>query len=385
MRLAIVTLMNDSPWGGSEFLWASISTLARNEGHDVGVWHPGQLAGPKVEELKEAGVAFYAIASHSSAKRWVQWGQRFLGLKPRSWFPPATLLSWRPDVVVFNEGILFQSIRASSILRWCCDQGIPTVIATHSNSEHLPPLAVRQLTELRDFFENAALILLVSQPIWDRATRQLCRSLEQARIFRNPVNLVRRECLPWPEDAPLRLAFVGRLDCQSKALDLLLDALNRVHWRDESWVLEFVGEGKDKDHLRELVEFFGLQSKVIFRGHEHDIASVWRRCHLLVLMSHNEGMPLTLVEAMICGRPAVVTDVGDVRHLVVEGENGFLAPSSRREQMVEALERAWSARADWKDMGLRAHESASGFLHPDPVNEVWEWIQEAVGKRLSPN
>ena len=71
-----------------------------------------------------------------------------------------------------------------------------------------------------------------------------------------------------------------------------------------------------------------LQLKnVHFRGHVNDIRAIWEQNHLLVLPSRYEGLPLALVEAMWCGRPAVVTDVGGNAELCVGKRNGICRAS----------------------------------------------------------
>ena len=52
---------------------------------------------------------------------------------------------------------------------------------------------------------------------------------------------------------------------------------------------------------------------------------IWAEHHALVLPSRFEGMPLVVVEAMLCGRPCIVTDVGGNAELIRDGINGFLA------------------------------------------------------------
>jgi glycosyltransferase involved in cell wall biosynthesis len=61
-----------------------------------------------------------------------------------------------------------------------------------------------------------------------------------------------------------------------------------------------------------------------------------------------------MIEAMICGRMPIVTDVGRVRELVDDNRSGFIAAGPTAEMLDEALERAWNLRHEWQAMGAEA-------------------------------
>ena len=74
--------------------------------------------------------------------------------------------------------------------------------------------------------------------------------------------------------------------------------------------------------------------------------------------SLNEGMALAVIEAMICGRPVVTTDVGGNVEWIVDNINGFIAEGANVRSFDSALERAWSRRDEWELIGRNAHETA---------------------------
>jgi len=65
-----------------------------------------------------------------------------------------------------------------------------------------------------------------------------------------------------------------------------------------------------------------------------------------------------LVEAMLCGRPAVVTDVGGNTEWIEDGRTGFVAEAPTAKSFGAALERAWLAQADWQKMGIQGRKKA---------------------------
>jgi glycosyltransferase involved in cell wall biosynthesis len=76
------------------------------------------------------------------------------------------------------------------------------------------------------------------------------------------------------------------------------------------------------------------------------VASWIGAADLLCLPSRNEGMPNVVVEALASGVPVVATAVGGLPDVIVEGENGFLAPSGEASALAGALWRALSVTWD---------------------------------------
>jgi glycosyltransferase involved in cell wall biosynthesis len=84
-------------------------------------------------------------------------------------------------------------------------------------------------------------------------------------------------------------------------------------------------------------------------------------------------MPLTVVEAMLCGRPCIVTDVAGNRELVRDGINGFLAKAPTVDFLDEAMDRAWRSLGRLRDMGERAAVDVRQWVSADPAED---FVQE---------
>ncbi|WP_190198008.1 glycosyltransferase [Streptomyces djakartensis] len=106
--------------------------------------------------------------------------------------------------------------------------------------------------------------------------------------------------------APLAVC-VGRL-CRQKGQDVLLRAWEAVVQRVPEARLVLVGDGPDRDRLRE-----EAPESVVFVGAVPDASPWYQAADLVVLPSRWEGMALAPLEAMACGRPVVVTDVDGAR------------------------------------------------------------------------
>jgi len=110
-------------------------------------------------------------------------------------------------------------------------------------------------------------------------------------------------------------------------------------------------------------------TNVEFVGQQNNIEEIWSKHHALVLPSRFEGMPLALVEAMLCRRTCVVTDVAGHRELVRDGINGFVAQAPTAELLDVAMNRLWEARSRIKEMGHTAGEDVRRWVSRDPVED----------------
>ncbi|MDP2904828.1 MAG: glycosyltransferase [Candidatus Omnitrophota bacterium] len=123
--------------------------------------------------------------------------------------------------------------------------------------------------------------------------------------------------LPAASCEPQNIGIVGRL-VPVKDHRLFLEAaallaLNRPYLK-----FKVIGDGELKAVLIERANKLGIGKRVEFLGWQRDLASVYSGLDIVVLTSLNEGTPVSLIEAMACGRSVVATDVGGVPDLLDE-------------------------------------------------------------------
>jgi glycosyltransferase involved in cell wall biosynthesis len=138
------------------------------------------------------------------------------------------------------------------------------------------------------------------------------------------------------------VGVVGRL-VPIKALDLLITAMASLP--DAHLVV--VGDGDERAALEATARRLGLTERVHFTGWWKDIPGVMSDLDVVALSSRNEGTPVALIEALASARPVVATDVGGVRHVVHDGEDGLLVPPGDADALASAL------RTLLADEGLR--------------------------------
>jgi len=372
MRLLFFSSMRGEGWGGSEELWAAGAQAALADGHRVCIcvfdWEP---AAAKLLALRDAGASI--VTRPLRVSRWQP-------LLPRgAWL--RALDEFAPEAICLSQGSTYECVGRRStrpFLGWLESQSAPLVDVLQFNR---PRSGLRASTRRRcvRLFERAVCNGFVAQRNIVETAATLGREVPRARVLRNPVNLASTEPLAWPESSErLRLACVGRLHTDAKGQDVLLEALSTAAARDRPWTLSLFGEGRDRGRLETLARFFGIADRVHFRGQTNDIRAVWIEHHLLVLPSRAEGTPLAMVEAMLLGRPCVVTDVGGCTEWVRDGIEGFVASTATPSAVADALARAWEARHRWSEMGLAATARAVSLHDPDPGRTLLELMLSAA-------
>jgi glycosyltransferase involved in cell wall biosynthesis len=135
-----------------------------------------------------------------------------------------------------------------------------------------------------------------------------------------PSRTAARAALDLPGDGPV-VVFVARLTA-IKRPERFLEIARRLEPEHPTATFVVVGEG---DRLADLQA--GAPGNVLFLGWRGDVEAVYAASDLVVLTSDNEGMPVSLIEAALSGVPAVATDVGSVREVVLDGRTGWLCPT----------------------------------------------------------
>jgi len=122
-----------------------------------------------------------------------------------------------------------------------------------------------------------------------------------------------------------------------------------------------VGDGILRRSIETKIKKLKLQNNVILTGWRRDIPKILSTINVFMLTSLWEGLPITVLEAMIASKPVVVTDTGGVSEVIQEGKTGFLVTPSDTKKMAAKL------ISILKDEGLRETmgQNAKAFLGPD--------------------
>jgi glycosyltransferase involved in cell wall biosynthesis len=155
------------------------------------------------------------------------------------------------------------------------------------------------------------------------------------------------------------IVCVARLS-QVKRIDLLLDALSILSRSLRDWRCFILGSGPKERELRAQAKKLSLETVVTFVGHVDDVRPYLKMASVVVLSSENEGLPLSLAEAMAMGVPCIASDVGGTAEIVCHGRTGLLFTSGSVEELSQAIGY------------LRTHEEERRKMG----EEAKQWVQE---------
>lgn len=355
------------PWGGSEELWGGAAARLAEGGHSVTIFKacvdPDH---PRIRRLLELGCRIRDLQQvclpHS-----VRLPRTLLKLTGRQRvirpLLRTQLTGLNPDLVVISQGANFDGTAYGDL---CRISGRAYVMISQKATDYYWP-SDRDRIVMRAAFQSALRCFFVSRHNLQLTERQIGETLTNAEVVRNPF-LVPGASLPWPASPyhAIKLACVARLETGEKGQDILLQVLARRQWRERNLSVSFFGAGHNLESLRGLARHLDLKN-VEFAGFVSDVESIWKTHHALVLPSRTEGLPLALVEAMMCGRFGIVTNEGGSAEVVEEGRTGFIASSAHADAFDEAMERAWAVREQWESIGQAAGVAIRTMVPPDPV------------------
>jgi glycosyltransferase involved in cell wall biosynthesis len=179
---------------------------------------------------------------------------------------------------------------------------------------------------------------------------------------------------------------VGRL-VEAKSYDMLLEIARDVSARRPDVKFILVGEGHLGGTLRRMRDTLGLADRVLFLGNRRDIPELLAAMDLYVITSQREGLPVSLIEAMMAAKPVVATAVGGIPENIVDGEDGVLVEPANRQAFVEAALSLLGDPRRMRELGRRARDKAVARYSACKILETLEtiYVSLLVSKGMVPS
>lgn len=134
------------------------------------------------------------------------------------------------------------------------------------------------------------------------------------------------------------IIYVGRIE-PPKRLDIVLKAFQIVLKKDTDYRLLVVGDGVLMPEIKTLSSKLKLDKKVSFLGvrKRNELAALFNVANVSILISGNEGSPLSVKESLACGIPVIANDVGDISLIVKDSFNGYIVDKENIQDIANKL------------------------------------------------
>ncbi len=288
----------------------------------------------------------------------------------------------KPDIVhIYIDGIPGAYGRAATLLTG----HRRTLIGIRNHPIH----DERWYTLLRRYLLNRHIRLMVTNSASSRdyLVEHEGISPQRARYIPNGMEIERFE----PNSSPERKAIlppewhdkvivgtVGAL-AERKSPEQFIEVIHRVLGQSDQVKFVHVGDG----HLRQKVQNYAhelqVDQHVLFLGSRSDVPCVLQAFDIFLMTSSNEGTPNAAMEAMATGLPCVLTDTGDCRHLVTEGESGYVVPIGDVSALSDRILRLVADPTLRQRLGSTAHEHIQVYDVGQMAGQYEAIYQELMG------
>jgi glycosyltransferase involved in cell wall biosynthesis len=350
MKIAYISARGDA-FGGASLHVCDMALRLMNDGHSVRVFVGGT---PDMEVPKR-------LAARNLDFECIPHMGRAISIKNDT----MALRSLRRNIKAFSPDLVsMHASKAGALGRLACvGMGVPLLYTPHCWS-------------FVEGFPKAGLYLWIERLLAPLATR-IITVCEQERHFglqcgvgaaaktvciHNGVVDFGCDAIETTSQVPSivpRILMVGRFE-EQKDQELLLQALADNY--DLDWCLTLVGDGPSRTHCEDLARNLNIDSRVTFAGYSDRVEEQLSRSDIFALITHWEGFPRSILEAMRAGLPVIVSDVGGCSESVSDGKTGRVVRHGERKELAGALRQLITNSELRRNMGARALEQyRNGF------------------------
>lgn len=289
-----------------------------------------------------------------------------------------TIRGQRPDLVVtYNWGAM-DAVAGAQLAHVC------PVIHTEDGfgSDEASGLKTRRVLARRFLLNRVFRTVVPSEQLLHMAKTRYHIRPEKVQLIPNGVDTMRfhpgrehglRERIGIREGEVL-CGYVGHLRPE-KSLSVLIRAFAQAHFNKLRLVL--VGDGPCRRHLEQLAGDLGVQAAITFAGAVDDPAPWYRALDLFAMSSVTEQMPMSLLEAMASGLPAVSTNVGDIRRMLAAG-SAEVVPPGECEQLARSLRLLAGSPSLRSELGAKNRSRCVEHYSEETMIEAYARLYEAA-------
>lgn len=202
-----------------------------------------------------------------------------------------------------------------------------------------------------------------------------CKNVE---TIYNPVKLTNDKQYEKNRHTSFRIISIGRLCEQKNQEQLILIMKELVKKYDVN--LHIVGDGEKKEYLQNLIYKNKLEKVVFLNGYSNNVKMNLKEADLFLLTSIYEGLPMTLLESLSCGVPAICSNVGGIKD-VLKDENFLVNNPNNTQEYVKKIERIFLlSKKEYSELS----KSCILLVEPYDISVIakkYELLYEKYGRR----
>jgi glycosyltransferase involved in cell wall biosynthesis len=366
-HLVIAQMLESDGPGGAEMVMLRLGEALRSRGHEVVPVGPATGCGWLADVFRQRGFM----------------PEQFLLRRPLDWGCLRGMVDMlrrrRVDVIHSHEFTM--AVYGTAAARWL---GIPHVVTMHGNQTTTSRWRRRATLGLALRYSDA--VIAVSGDTKRFYDAQLGLRSHPLRVVPNGVprlegdrTIVRRELALNAADQ--LVVATGSL-VPRKGHAVLIKAL-AAQTNGACWHLAIAGNGPERGPLDELVRALDLESRVHLLGHRDDIGDILAASDIFAMPSLWEGLPLSLLEAMSCGKPIVASATSGIPEAVTSEQDGLLVSPGSVEELTAALDRLLTDASLCQRLSERAAARGRAVFSIDAMTDQYEDTYRSLAQRTS--
>ena len=154
---------------------------------------------------------------------------------------------------------------------------------------------------------------------------------------------------------------VGRL-VPVKNIEMQIKVMSEVVKQYPNTELWIIGEGEEKEKLKDLCYALRVTRYAKFLGWQEDLEKFYSQANAFLLTSDYEGWGLVVMEAASCGLPIIMTDVGCAGEVIKDGESGIIIPIGDQAKLGESMVKLIKNNELRKKLGENARKAVKNLL-----------------------
>jgi glycosyltransferase involved in cell wall biosynthesis len=339
--MKIAHVVDSMEVGGAETLVLQMCHLQREQGHEPEVYAVAAL-GPLGEQMRAAG---FLVQSNVGR-----------GLSDASLHFLQIFRSSRPDVVHLHNPT--PTMYAAPAARLA---GVPSIVSTR-HSLVAPPRNLTMERKYRIAAKFCDWIVGICEATTSNIREAGCAPDRKiVTVYNGAVPITPTPLDQRPAKTGFTLLFVGRLE-PVKNLQFLLTAFRAAVAQVPEMQLWIVGDGTERGRLEEATDQLGIRPNVTFWGRQLDVAPFFTAADVFVMSSVSEGLPMSLLQALSCGLPAVTTDVGGMAEVVRLAGAGMTVRGRSADEMAMAVLRLARNQPERERLGKNAEAAFNTYF-----------------------